>query len=90
MDAKDDLKRTTLRLSQDLYDRVEDAAERNNRSFNAEVTDALEERYPPSDKDFARRVKAAMDAAGVKDVNDPRFFEVIAPLVMKAPPKRTD
>lgn len=85
MDASDEVKRTTLRLPQDLYDRVEEAAERNNRSFNAEIVDALEERYPPTDKDFARRVKAAMEAAGVASVHDPRFFDVIAHLVIKKP-----
>lgn len=47
MDAKDDLKRTTLRLPQYLYARVEAIAEENGRSFNAEIVKTLEGAYPP-------------------------------------------
>lgn len=46
MDAKDDSKRTTLRLPQDLYDRVEAAAAASKRSLNGEILAALEDRYP--------------------------------------------
>jgi hypothetical protein len=42
MDAKNDLKRTTLRLPQDLYDRIEILAFENNRSLNAEIISILE------------------------------------------------
>ncbi|MFE3839663.1 Arc family DNA-binding protein [Pseudogemmobacter sonorensis] len=47
MDANDDTKRTTLRLPQYLYDRIEAAAAKNNRSLNAEIIHTLEYEYQP-------------------------------------------
>jgi len=42
MDAKENLKRTTLRLPQDLYDRLEHLANENNRSLNSEIISILD------------------------------------------------
>ena len=45
MDAKNISKRTTLRLPQPLYDRIE-AATAGKTSLNALIIEALEEKYP--------------------------------------------
>ncbi|WP_112309718.1 Arc family DNA-binding protein [Pseudogemmobacter bohemicus] len=41
MDAREDFKRTTLRLPQDLYDQLETLARDHQRSLNAEIISIL-------------------------------------------------
>lgn len=59
MDAKEKFKRTTLRLPQDLYDRVEAAASFRGRSLNAEIIATLEREYPGEDSLLALRADIA-------------------------------
>ncbi len=42
-----DQEKFVLRLPDGMRDRIKLAAERNNRSMNAEIIAALEEKYPP-------------------------------------------
>ena len=68
-----------LRISPDLRSRIKDAAERNNRSVNSELTAALEERYPAptyGDHEIERVVQEALAAAGITDPKDPRSKEI--------------
>lgn len=48
MAKQDDYTRYTIRVPADLYQRVQDAADREGRSVNAEIVATLEEKYPPS------------------------------------------
>lgn len=59
MDAKDNSKRTTLRLPQDLYNRVETVAGTRGRSLNAEIIATLEREYPGQDSLIALRAAIA-------------------------------
>ena len=47
MHAKDELKRTTLRIPAHLYSRVEKSAQENGRSLNSEIMSTLNDAYPP-------------------------------------------
>ena len=64
-----------LRMPPDLKDRVQAAAEANNRSMNAEIVAALEEKYPaPRSQTLSevwKRLEAMREAAG----DDPEKLE---------------
>ena len=65
-----------LRLPADLKDRVQRAAEHNNRSMNAEIVATLEEKYPaPHDRsvfDLIDELREKMESA-----NDPDTYETV-------------
>lgn len=46
MAKQDDYTRYTIRVPGDLYERVQNAAEREGRSVNAEIVATLQEKYP--------------------------------------------
>lgn len=69
-----------LRLPDGMRDRIKAAAEKNNRSMNAEIVAALEEKYPPpADRIPFNRVTELLtylDAANTEDETAKRLDEV--------------
>jgi len=57
----------SLRLSTHLKERIHAAAEANNRSANAEITSALEEKYPAPIEPESLNKQLALAAQGVID-----------------------
>lgn len=80
MDANDNLKRTTLRLPQPLYDRVEASAKLKGISLNAEIHGILEEKFPDPRADLELSTLAAwleyVHSGGPESQFDDRLFEI--------------
>lgn len=71
-----------LRLPDGLRGRIKDAADKNNRSMNAEIVSTLEEKFPPpTTLDFERTIKRII---GTKNPEVRKtLFEAFGVAVMK-------
>lgn len=79
MDTRDSYKRTTLRLPQDLYDRIELRAA-GKKSLNATILEALEEAFPkPIDPYRALEIISPHLEKMVED--DPKMADLARQLV---------
>lgn len=80
MAKQDDYIRYTIRVPADLYQRVQDAADREVRSVNAEIVSTLEEKYPDPKADMELSTLAAwleyVRSGGPDDEIDDRMDEI--------------
>lgn len=60
-----------LRLPQKLKDRIDVKAKKNNRSFNAEIVNSLEEVYPeiPNRAEWVAELNKLMEQANHREMN---------------------